>query len=182
MKYLKTYEYYSINELFNSTEDYNVIEVNRTEATNYAQEIIVEIKDYLYRFIIQIKDGYMYFDYFIKDWEKHDGGDIKRNQYIGGYTRDTYNRYDFILNDSMFLSVLNAIPTVFDTFVKQAVKDGLGEQEALAIYYDCNEKRRERIYEYFFKKKLPNSEYIKDYGYFHFKFDKPILLKDFKMS
>jgi hypothetical protein len=170
-----------VNELFNSESEATVISTKRTEAMYYAQEILIDIKGITYRFVIQIKQGYMYFDFYIKDWENREGGNIKKNQYAGGYTRDTYNRYDFIVNDSMFLSVLNAIPKVFDAFVKEAVKDGLGDEEALAIYYDADEKRRERIYEYFFKKKLPNSTYERMSGYFVFKFEKPILLKDFKL-
>lgn len=170
-----------VNELFNSDSEATVISTKRTDAMYYAREILIEIKGYIYRFVIQLKQGYLYFDYYIKDWEKSDGGDIKKNQYAGGYTRNTYNRYDFIVNDSMFISVLNAIPKVFDAFIKEAVNDGLGDEEVKAIYYDADEKRRERIYEYFFKKKLPNSSYERMSGFFVFKLNEPVSLKDFKL-
>jgi len=175
--------FYFTNELFDSSPEVSINKIERTESTNYyTHNIYITIKGYEYRFVIQLKEGYLYFDYYIVDWRKYNNGKINKNDFSHGFDVKTFTKYDFVINDSMFISVLNSIPIVLDAFIKEAIKDNLSDTKIKGIYYDADERRRERIYEYFFKSKLPQSTYEKVSGYFFFTLKEPVILKDFKLS
>lgn len=176
MKYILT-----INELFDTKSDIIIDNIERTPARYYAHYIYVTIKGYKYKFTMQLKNSYIYFSYRILDWRELKDDKVNNNQYSHGKKIDTFNEYDFVVNDSMLISVLNCIPIVTEAFIDEAVKDGLSKEIVKGIYYDADEKRRERIYKYFFSKKLPNSAHRKELGWEFFDLETPVLLKDFKI-
>ena len=181
MKYLA-----KINELFDSSTDFTLIEMRKSITSSfYTYFFFVEIKGHKYKFTFMLQNGHIYFDFYIDKWcEPGEEGceTINRNQYRHGSNINRgFDKYDFVLNDAMFIKVLNAILALIDKYVEVAIKDGKGDEPIKGLYYQVDEHRRERIYKAFFSKKMPTSEYVVEGGYMFFNLENPVPFKDFEL-
>lgn len=151
MKYIKTYELYDSNY-----QNYiiNDIEIKNREDVDITMTLNVTIEEMIYEFKLWFnRDNMLYFDYHIVNWSRD--FDHKKNKYYkDSWSDDNINKYNFIANKKLMLKVLNFLPEMVNIF-KENVKDTDHiNRDVLGWYYDCDEHRRARIYEYYFDKRF----------------------------
>ncbi len=151
MKYL-----ININELFsvNSTSEATVIKAEMNSGSLfYGAKINLLIKDIPYTFSTQIRKfgdkHFIYISYAIFNHQDYESDKSKYN----------FTEYEFIVNKSMTVPVLNALPVFLEAYKKLLSKKDINPP-IYGFYFDCSSDKRKNIYYYYFKNRL--SDRLKD--------------------
>lgn len=162
----------TINELFEYSDKILNIKHISSELTKDSGSALttkhkIIIKDINYIFYTMLRkfgDYYfIYFSYHIDEVNKS-------------------NPYEFIINNNMTIQVLNALPIVIEEYKKVLIENDEQHKEIYGFYYDADEPKRRKIYDYFFRKRLGNKLFDINYGnYIIVKLKEPVLLENLKL-
>lgn len=95
------------------------------------------------------------------------------------YHIDGIVNYEVIVNNNMTIQVLNALPIVIEEYKKILIENDKQHKEIYGFYYDADEPKRRKIYDYFFRKRLGDRLYDINYGnYIIVKLKEPVLLEN----
>lgn len=167
---------FSINELFNSdATDVSVISANfNPSSLSNGATINLLIKDIPYAFKTCIRNNgegdFIYLSYHI----------FNHSEFVSDKSKNNFTDYEFIVNKSMMIPVLNALPIFLEEYKKLLLEKGMNFLIS-GFYYDADEYKRRKIYQYYFKNKLGNRLKNNEKGASHFIFvelKEPVLLEN----